>query len=246
LVGLASLLLALVAGGCGGTGSAAPATTTTSGHPTPPPVRHEPPTKKKVLDSWETFSRLAALGSNATYFSTPCVAYESGRSCVATLNGQTQLTYIVPSGADRYHVWVTIPALNETQGDRVLSGERIVASLDRVTGGGSSGGASGGTVTVYMPSYGGPSSERPAPSAFVIGNTSRRGFTWSGWGSPRAIGRGEVETNSCTPSCAAGSVTWVPEKIVLTHIVVCQGRRFYGQIGPRSARTGLDMHTCAY
>ncbi|HEY2353780.1 MAG TPA: hypothetical protein VGH79_02610 [Gaiellaceae bacterium] len=101
---------------------------------------------------------------------------------------------------------------------------------------------------VYMPAYGhSPADEKPGPSDFVIGNTSRRSFTWTGWGSPRAVGRGRVESNDCTPDCAAGHITWVPETAVLTRIVRCKGRLYYSRLREGDARPWmLSAADCMY
>jgi hypothetical protein len=239
--------------GCGGSNArrAGPASASNGTHSGSPAAYHEPPSRSKALDAWEGMSRLIAIGQGATYFSTPCVGYHGGRSCVVTeASGETFFEYVVPSGFDRYHEWAFAPARNETVGDRVLSGEKIVNSLKKVVsnavGGASTTPRSEAAAVVYMPAYGGGSSEKPAPSTFVVGNTTRDGFTWAGWGSPTAVGHGQVESNDCTPDCASGHVTWVRETVVLTHIVSCHGRRYYARLRDGSSSSYLERSTCTY
>jgi hypothetical protein len=249
--------LGVALAGCGGSSGKHATTSASASNGTPvgsAAAYHTPPSRAKVLRDWDEEGRLIAIGQGATYFSTPCVAYNSGRSCVVTESGGTTfMEYIVPSGVDRYHEWTVNTATDETVGNLVLSGERIVNSFEKVIGSasgttGTTAHSGGAAPIVYMPSYGGPSSEKPAPSTFVLGNTTRRGFTWAGWGSSTAVGNGQVESNDCTPSCAAGRVTWVPEKDVLTQIVSCHGRRFYGvlRIGSSLPPYRLQESTCTY
>lgn len=100
------------------------------------------------------------------------------------------------------------------------------------------------TSTVYMPSYGGPSYEHPAPASFVLGNTSRRNYTWKNWGSPTALGHGQVE---CYP-CAGGTTTWQSETLTAAHIVACQGRRYYARLLGHDGGVvaELNRQTCTY
>ena len=50
---------------------------------------------------------------------------------------------------------------------------------------------------------------------------------WTGWGSPAAVGRGQVLLLECTPSCARGFNHASIAEIRLTHLRRCSGRRFY-------------------
>ena len=68
------------------------------------------------------------------------------------------------------------------------------------------------------------------------------GLRWSGWGSPRTTGRGEVETLICDPTCATGRLERSTAVIVLSKPRRCGGRRFYTRSSmtyeePKTGRT---------
>jgi hypothetical protein len=50
---------------------------------------------------------------------------------------------------------------------------------------------------------------------------------WSGWDTPSATGRGEVDTLVCEPTCATGRRERSRATIVLSAPRRCDGRRFY-------------------
>ena len=53
------------------------------------------------------------------------------------------------------------------------------------------------------------------------------GLRWSGWGSPRTTGRGDVDTLICDPNCATGRRERSTAVIVLSKPRRCGARRFY-------------------
>jgi hypothetical protein len=53
------------------------------------------------------------------------------------------------------------------------------------------------------------------------------GLRWTGWGTARTIGRGDVRTLICDPSCARGTIERSRGVIVLSAPKRCGGRRFY-------------------
>jgi hypothetical protein len=101
--------------------------------------------------------------------------------------------------------------------------------------------------SVMMPSYGGAAYESPHPKIFVIGNTSFAGFVWVGWGSKKAVGHGQVESNDCTPNCAKGHVSWRDTTITVSILVVCNGRHYYQRLElPGGEMHSLDPRRCWY
>ena len=50
---------------------------------------------------------------------------------------------------------------------------------------------------------------------------------WTGWGTPRTIGRGSVRTLVCEPNCARGTLEASRGVIVLSAPRRCAGERFY-------------------
>jgi hypothetical protein len=62
---------------------------------------------------------------------------------------------------------------------------------------------------------------------------------WSGWGSARTTGRGDVRTLVCEPTCANGLVEESHAVIVLSAPKRCGERRLY----TRSSMTYEDPHT---
>jgi hypothetical protein len=164
-----------------------------------------------------------------------------GQVC-AVLDGVYNDGYVLPIRLSRLwrfhatgHGCFNIPAASAS----TSSGSRPTTSVD-------------GTSSVYMPVTGGGACSQSsafsfcfgiAPSAFVIGNTSRRAFHWQGWGQSTATGQGQVETNDCTPDCAAGRVTWVLEKTTLSDIGTCGGVTVYLR---RNGGPALADSNCAY
>ena len=55
------------------------------------------------------------------------------------------------------------------------------------------------------------------------------GLRWSGWGSRRTTGRGEVDTLICDPTCATGRRERATAVIVLSKPRRCGARRFYAR-----------------
>jgi hypothetical protein len=50
---------------------------------------------------------------------------------------------------------------------------------------------------------------------------------WTGWGSARTIGRGDVRTLVCDPNCARGTLEESTATIVLSAPRTCGGERYY-------------------
>jgi hypothetical protein len=62
---------------------------------------------------------------------------------------------------------------------------------------------------------------------------------WTGWGLPRATGRGDVSTLICDPNCATGTREASRAVIVLSKPRRCGGRRYY----TRSSMTFVEPDT---
>jgi len=62
---------------------------------------------------------------------------------------------------------------------------------------------------------------------------------WTGWGTPRATGRGDVRTLVCEPTCANGLIQHSSAVIVLSEPKRCGERRLY----TRSTMTYEDADT---
>jgi len=62
-------------------------------------------------------------------------------------------------------------------------------------------------------------------------NTDQRlsQLRWSGWGSDRASGRGDVRTLICEPTCAQGVFEDSRAELVLSEPKRCGGQRFYSR-----------------
>jgi hypothetical protein len=84
------------------------------------------------------------------------------------------------------------------------------------------------TDEIQMPVTGGARDDfRSRPSSFGFGaHTEYRNFRWSGWGSARAEGHGEVA--ACISGEGAGCrYEWTPVMVVLTNPGQCQGHHLY-------------------
>jgi hypothetical protein len=67
-----------------------------------------------------------------------------------------------------------------------------------------------------------------APSRMTVNSEQTlSGLRWSGWGEPRATGRGAVETLICEPSCANGRLETSSAVIVLSSPRRCKVRSYY-------------------
>ena len=66
------------------------------------------------------------------------------------------------------------------------------------------------------------------PALLVVNREQQlEGLRWSGWGSPRTTGRGDVDTLICDPNCATGRRERSTAVIVLSRPRRCGARRFY-------------------
>lgn len=72
------------------------------------------------------------------------------------------------------------------------------------------------------------------PGRIVIacadGQVYATGIHYSSYGRRKARGQGTVWRNDCNPDCANGTVTSHPARIVLSRILRCGSRYFYGEI----------------
>lgn len=70
------------------------------------------------------------------------------------------------------------------------------------------------------------------PAKFMVAcaddNTYFTHLVWSGWGTPRAVGRGTLWANTCTPYCAAGKFVSEPGTLTLRDVARRAGRETYG------------------
>lgn len=53
------------------------------------------------------------------------------------------------------------------------------------------------------------------------------GIRWSRWGGSTAVGRGQVEFNTCEPDCARGQARYFPVRVVLERVRDCGSRWKY-------------------
>ena len=68
------------------------------------------------------------------------------------------------------------------------------------------------------------------PSKMDVNSDQRlSGLRWSGWGSARASGHGDVRTLICEPTCAQGVYEDSRAGLVLSEPKRCGGRRFYSR-----------------
>jgi hypothetical protein len=78
------------------------------------------------------------------------------------------------------------------------------------------------------------------PSLMDVNSEQRlTGLRWSGWGSDRATGEGDVRTLVCDPNCAGGRLGESHGEVVLSAPKRCGGQRFY----TRSSMTYEDPDT---
>jgi hypothetical protein len=61
----------------------------------------------------------------------------------------------------------------------------------------------------------------------LASDTTLDGARWTGWGTPRATGRGSVTVRICGPSCGGGRDQRYQATVVFSHIKVCRSYRFY-------------------
>jgi hypothetical protein len=79
-----------------------------------------------------------------------------------------------------------------------------------------------------------------APSRMDVNAEQRlSGLRWSGWGTERATGRGDVRTLICEPTCANGLLEHSRGDLVVSAPKRCGKRRFY----TRSTMTYADADT---
>jgi hypothetical protein len=77
---------------------------------------------------------------------------------------------------------------------------------------------------VYVTGTGRGDKRRYKPSFLLFGFRSAIvNLRWTDWGSPKAIGRGEVEYNSCNPDCARARPVYFPVRASLTKRRKCDG-----------------------
>ncbi len=50
---------------------------------------------------------------------------------------------------------------------------------------------------------------------------------WTRWGSDGASGSGEIQVQTCDPTCAGGSTEVAPARITLSGVKTCDGRRYF-------------------
>jgi hypothetical protein len=96
------------------------------------------------------------------------------------------------------------------------------------------------SVKVVMPLAGGITGGYAAhPSTFVLANVSCQAFTWSGWGSPTAVGHGKCESGGA-------DTTLVSRTIRLTDIGTCGGRNMYLAMDGSTVSQGNGPFDCTY
>ena len=69
-----------------------------------------------------------------------------------------------------------------------------------------------------------------APRLFPLGNMPVRILTWQRWGAEQAVGRGEILTRECIPSCAAGRSWYEDVTVTVSAPVTCDGVRTYSRM----------------
>jgi hypothetical protein len=77
---------------------------------------------------------------------------------------------------------------------------------------------------VYVTGSGRGDSRAYKPKVLPFGMRSALvGVRWRGWGSPKAVGRANVEFNSCIPNCAESPPAYYPVRATLTKRRKCDG-----------------------
>jgi hypothetical protein len=75
---------------------------------------------------------------------------------------------------------------------------------------------------------------RVAPRQFGLGNMPVGDVTWQRWGAEQAVGRGEVLTRECIPSCVGGRSWWEKVTVTVSVPVNCDGIRTYSRLRVQS------------
>jgi hypothetical protein len=50
---------------------------------------------------------------------------------------------------------------------------------------------------------------------------------WSEWGADGATGSGEIQVQTCDPTCAGGATEVAPVQVTLSGVKTCDGRRYF-------------------
>lgn len=69
-----------------------------------------------------------------------------------------------------------------------------------------------------------------APTLFGVGNMPVRNVTWQRWGAEVAVGRGEILTRECIPSCVGGRSWYRDVKFAVSNPITCDGVRTYSRL----------------
>lgn len=66
------------------------------------------------------------------------------------------------------------------------------------------------------------------PREVILGaGTPIKDVRWLSYGESTARAEGLVSVNDCSPTCAAGHVTWEPISFSVSYVGPCKGRRSY-------------------
>lgn len=72
------------------------------------------------------------------------------------------------------------------------------------------------------------------PDSIVLtcadGNESLTGLAWSDWGADEATAVGKLETNTCEPSCAEGTIVTTPVQVRASEIIEGEASATYGKL----------------
>jgi hypothetical protein len=69
-----------------------------------------------------------------------------------------------------------------------------------------------------------------APTQLPVGNMPVGKVTWQQWGAEVAVGRGEILTRECIPSCAGGRSWYRDVKLAVSDPITCDGVRTYSRL----------------
>lgn len=87
------------------------------------------------------------------------------------------------------------------------------------------------------------------PSTLLLaedGSVALIHLQWTGWGTSRALATGVWSASSCNPSCATGTLTNRPARLMLSRPGVVGGHRVYRcfQITPPHPQRDIEDHAC--
>jgi hypothetical protein len=80
-----------------------------------------------------------------------------------------------------------------------------------------------------------------APTLLPVGNMPLRKVTWQQWGGEEAVGRGELLTRECIPSCVEGRSWYRDVTVTVSDPITCDGVRTYSRMRIDGERALLPL-----